>query len=105
MTKLAHKIDWSKGEDEDEDEVPEIVSVSEKSADEDSTNKKPDVQQSTWPWDGVRTKLLSAYTEMCVLSDVIAISKDKRYMVLDPVQTDQPEQRLLAQLFSKKRVS
>ena len=40
-----------------------------------------------------------------MLSDVITIAKDKRYMVLDPVQQEQPDQRQLAQLFSKKRVS
>ena len=104
LTKLAHKIDWTKrAEDDDEDEVPAVASVNEKAAEEESA-KKPDVQQSSWPWDSVRNKLTSAYQEMCVLSDVIAIAKDKRYMVLDPVQQEQPDQRQLAQLFSKKRV-
>jgi len=103
LTKLAHKIDWTKREeDDDEDEVPAVTTVNEKAAEEEST-KKPDVQQSSWPWDSVRNKLTLAYQEMCVLSDVIAIAKDKRYLVLDPVQQEQPEQRQLAQLFSKKR--
>lgn len=104
LTKQAHKIDWTKGEDdEDEEDIPSIASATEKEADEDS--KKTDFQASSWPWDSVRNKLRSALTEVCVLADVITVAKDKRYMVLDPVQQEQPDQRQLAQLFSKKRVS
>lgn len=103
LTKQAHKIDWTKGDAEDDDEdIPSMASTAEKDAEEDS--KKPDFQASNWPWDSVRNKLRSALTEVCVLADVITVSKDKRYMVLDPVQQEQPEQRQLAQLFSKKRV-
>lgn len=72
---------------------------------EEEVLKKVEFQPSSWPWDSVRNKLRSALTEVCVLADVITIAKDKRYMVLDPVQQEQPEQRQLAQLFSKKRVS
>jgi mediator of RNA polymerase II transcription subunit 17 len=71
---------------------------------EEDPNKKPDFQQPSWPWDSVRNKLRLALTELNVLSDVITVAKDKRYMVLDPVQQEQPEQRQLAQLFAKKRV-
>lgn len=106
LTKLAHKIDWFKKEneeDEEEDILP-VATLQEKESDEETT-KKLDVQASSWPWDSVRNKLRSALTEVCVLADVITIAKEKRYMVLDPVQQEQPEQRQLAQLFSKKRVS
>lgn len=75
-----------------------------KQENEEEKDKKSNFQQNVWPWEGVCTKLKSALTEMCVLSDVISISKDKRYMVLDPAQQDTPEQRHLVQLFSKKRV-
>lgn len=103
LTKQAHKIDWMKGDDEeDNEEMPPITSATEKDVEEDS--KKPDLQASSWPWDSVRNKLRSALTEVCVLADVITVAKDKRYMVLDPVQQEQPDQRQLAQLFSKKRV-
>ncbi|XP_046442913.1 mediator of RNA polymerase II transcription subunit 17-like [Daphnia pulex] len=102
LTKQAHKIDWMKGDDEeDNEEMPPITSATEKDVEEDS--KKPDLQASSWPWDSVRNKLRSALTEVCVLADVITVAKDKRYMVLDPVQQEQPDQRQLAQLFSKKR--
>lgn len=104
LTKQAHKIDWTKGDDEEDDEdIPSIASATEKEGDEDS--KKTDFQASSWPWDSVRNKLRSALTEVCVLADVITVAKDKRYMVLDPVQQEQPDQRQLAQLFSKKRVN
>ena len=79
------------------------ASDKDKEAEEDP-NKKPDFQQPSWPWDSVRNKLRLALTELNVLSDVITVAKDKRYMVLDPVQQEQPEQRQLAQLFAKKRV-
>ncbi len=103
LSKLAHKIDWSKGEDEEEEEAPSVAaSTTDKEAEEE---KKPDFQMPSWPWESVRNKLRLALTEINVLSDVITIAKDKRYMVLDPVQQEQPDQRQLAQLFSKKRVS
>jgi len=103
LTKLAHKIDWTKGENEDEELDECVTSVQVKDSEEESS-KKPDIQLSTWPWDSVRNKLRSALTEVCVLADVVTVAKEKRYMVLDPVQQDQPDQRQLAQLFSKKRV-
>lgn len=104
LTKLAHKIDWTKGDDaeEDEDDVPVIAKDKESS--EEEAGKKPDFLASSWPWDSVRNKLRSALTEVCVLADVIAVAKEKHYLVLDPVQVDQPDQRQLAQLFAKKRV-
>lgn len=103
LTKQALKIDWAKDlDEEDENDIPSITGVTDKESEEDS--KKTDVQASSWPWDSVRNKLRLALTEVCVLADVISIAKDKRYMVLDPVQQEQPDQRQLAQLYSKKRV-
>jgi mediator of RNA polymerase II transcription subunit 17 len=99
LTKLAGKIDW-KGEFDGEEETAADGNIIE---DGEETNKKTEF--NVWPWDSVRNRLKSAFTEVCVLSDVITIAKDKRYMVLDPVQQEQPDQRQLAQLFSKKRVS
>lgn len=106
LSKLAHKIDWTRGENEEgnEEEIPtSTMAVLEKEAEEEAS-KKPDIQASSWPWDSVRNKLRSALTEVCVLADVVSVAKEKRYMVLDPVQQEQPDQRQLAQLFSKKRV-
>lgn len=103
MTKQAHKIDWIiREDDENDDDTLSATVTTEKDVEEES--KKADFQTSSWPWDSVRNKLRSALTEVCVLADVLVIAKDKRYMVLDPVQQEQPDQRQLAQLFSKKRV-
>ncbi|XP_057367018.1 mediator of RNA polymerase II transcription subunit 17-like [Daphnia carinata] len=102
LTKQANKIDWIRREDDDNDDDAHSATVTtEKEVEEES--KKADFQTSSWPWDSVRNKLRSALTEVCVLADVLVIAKDKRYMVLDPVQQEQPDQRQLAQLFSKKR--
>lgn len=76
-----------------------------KQENEEDSTKKANFQQAVWPWESVCNKLKSAFTEICVLSDAISIAKDKRYMVLDPVHQDTPEQRQLVHLFSKKRVN
>lgn len=46
----------------------------------------------------------SALTELCVLSDILQLSTQKKYLVLDPVQVDPPEPKLAVQLMYKKRV-
>lgn len=49
--------------------------------------------------------LRASLTEMSVLLDVLNIVKEKRYMVLDPVQTDPPESKTAMHLLSKKKVT
>ena len=46
----------------------------------------------------------SALTECSVLLDVLQVGKDKKYMVLDPVTQEAPEQKTGVQLLAKKRV-
>lgn len=60
-------------------------------------------QPSLWPWDSVRNKLNDALTEICVLSDVISIAKDKRYLVLDPVPEESEETKPIVQVYSRKK--
>lgn len=55
----------------------------EEKAQADEADKDAQFQPSLWPWDSVRNKLNDAFTEVCVLADVISIAKDKRYLVLD----------------------
>lgn len=43
------------------------------------SDSKDAFQSSLWPWDSVRNKLRNALQEVCVLADVLAIAKDKRY--------------------------
>lgn len=60
-------------------------------------------QADLWPWDSVRNKLRDAYTEICVLSDVLAIAKEKRYMVLDPVPQDPADSKPIVQVYARKK--
>lgn len=48
----------------------------------------------------------TSLTEMSVLLDILNVSssKEKRYMVLDPVQQNAPDPKLAVQLMSKRRV-
>ena len=47
----------------------------------------------------------AALTEMNVLLDVLNIAKEKRYMVLDPVQGEPPDNKMGFHLVAKKKVS
>lgn len=58
---------------------------------------------SSWPFDSMRTKLRSALTEICVLNDVLAIAKEKKYMVFDTIKTGFPDQRPIVNLYAKKK--
>ncbi|XP_070578830.1 mediator of RNA polymerase II transcription subunit 17-like [Ptychodera flava] len=100
LTKLAHRIDFNKNDDDDE-------SVEKEKADdkvEEEIGKEPTTfQPPQWPWESVRNKLRTALTEVSVLSDVLNIAKEKRYMVLDPVSQDTPQPKPAIQLLSKKK--
>lgn len=41
--------------------------------------------------------------EICVLADVLAIAKEKRYMVLDPVQQEPIETKPMVQIYARKK--
>lgn len=56
-----------------------------------------------WPWDSVRNKLRDAYTEVCVLSDVLSVAREKRYMVLDPVPQEPQETKPMVQVYARKK--
>ncbi|XP_013784547.1 mediator of RNA polymerase II transcription subunit 17-like [Limulus polyphemus] len=99
LTKLAHKIDFGKVDDDDSQDhlesTPNFCGEEQK--------ELVTFQPSLWPWDSVRTKLRSALTEISVLVDVLNIAKEKRYMVLDPVSQDPPEVKNVAILVAKKK--
>ena len=59
LTKLAHKIDFSKDESEGKGKPTseaEQAEVEEQEEDATKTNQEA-LQPSQWPWDGVRTKM------------------------------------------------
>ncbi|KAK7791432.1 hypothetical protein R5R35_014455 [Gryllus longicercus] len=101
LARLAQKIDFNKV-------IPEEVEKEnsdslEKSDDESSSKDSAAFQSSLWPWDSVRNKLRNALTEVCVLSDVLAIAKEKRYMVLDPVPQEGVETKPMVQVYARKK--
>lgn len=99
MAKYAQKIDFSKT---NEIEVKKEAAEQSDEAKSDSESKDG-FQSNLWPWDTVRNKLRSALTEVCVLADVLAVAKDKRYMVLDPVQQEPLETKSMAQIYARKK--
>ncbi|KAG1652190.1 Mediator of RNA polymerase II transcription subunit 17 [Nymphon striatum] len=112
LTKLAHKIDFAKAENEIITEKEVDQSESSNNSDVDgSKNIQPEVdtkdhastQISQWPWESIRNKLRSALTEICVLGDVLNIVKEKRYMVLDPVSREIQDPKRTTQMMSKKK--
>ncbi|XP_057656069.1 mediator of RNA polymerase II transcription subunit 17 [Diorhabda carinulata] len=97
LAKYAQKIDFSKTSELD-------VKKDESNEDAKSdTDSKDAFQSSLWPWDSVRNKLRSALQEIGVLADVLAISKDKRYLVLDPVQQEPLETKPMVQIYARKK--
>ncbi|XP_046389107.1 mediator of RNA polymerase II transcription subunit 17 isoform X2 [Ischnura elegans] len=101
LSKLAQKIDFSKALTEDIKK--EIADQSDKSDDESAAKDVITYQSSLWPWDSVRNKLRNALTEVCVFADVLAIAKEKRYLVLDPVPQEPQEVKPMVQVFARKK--
>lgn len=97
LTKLAHKIDFRKVDNE----TQEFPQTSE-SHEEENKELVP-FQASLWPWDSVRNKLRAMLTEVSVLVDVLNIAKEKHYMVIDPVSQDVPEPKPVVALLQKKK--
>ncbi|PSN33125.1 Mediator of RNA polymerase II transcription subunit 17 [Blattella germanica] len=101
LAKLAQKIDFSKTTTEDIKK--ENGEQQDKNEDDSTTKEAATFQSSLWPWDSVRNKLRNALTEVCVLADVLAIAKEKRYMVLDPVPQDPMETKPMVQVYARKK--
>lgn len=99
LAKYAQKIDFSKITDVETKKESGEVSDENKT----DTDSKDSFQSNLWPWDSVRNKLKNSYQEVCVLADVLAIAKDKRYMVLDPVQQEQIDTKPMVQIYARKK--
>ncbi|XP_014244593.1 mediator of RNA polymerase II transcription subunit 17 [Cimex lectularius] len=97
LAKLAQKIDFSKAGCED------LKKEESETNEDDVAAKEAAFQSSIWPWDSVRNKLRNAYTEVCVLADVMAIAKEKRYMVLDPIPQELHESKPMTQVYARKK--
>lgn len=102
LTKNASRIDFSKAALENDSAAIKSEDVNDVKSEE-GTRDPAAFQSSLWPWDAVRNKLRDAYTEVCVLSDVLAIAKEKRYMVLDPVPQEAQETKPMVQVYARKK--
>ncbi len=105
LAKLAHRIDFTKSEGEDNEAVtPE----GEKESKKNDTKEEAAVASAAgqWPWESVHSKLRCALTEISVLSDILHIcrwARDPRYMVLDQVSQEQTQSKQIVQLLDKKK--
>lgn len=106
LTRNAGRIDFSKDLDDAETKIvasTKISSIKEENKEEED-GKDPDrFNANLWPWDSVRNKLRDALTEVCVLSDVLAIAKRKQYMVLDPVPQEPQQIKPMVQVYARKK--
>ncbi|XP_071962267.1 mediator of RNA polymerase II transcription subunit 17-like [Antedon mediterranea] len=91
LAKLAQKIDFDKVEEE------------EKKEEADNADGTTSFQHPQWPWESVRNKLRTAFTEICVLSDILHIGQEKKYLVFDPVNQEAPPHRQVLKLVTKKK--
>lgn len=80
----------------------EVVEKKDENGDKSDQEKDANKTQPA-PWDSVRNKLRDALTEICVLSDVLAVAKEKRYMVLDPVPQEPSETKPIVQVYARKK--
>ncbi|XP_036147332.1 mediator of RNA polymerase II transcription subunit 17 isoform X2 [Monomorium pharaonis] len=99
LAKIAQKIDFSKTNGEEIKK--EQLEGNEKN--EEDTKDSVLFQSFLWPWDSVRNKLRNALTEVCVLADVLAIAKEKNYMVLDPVPQELVDVKPMLQVYARKK--
>lgn len=55
------------------------------------------------PFENILQKLKDAYTEVSVLHDVLAVAKEKHYLVLDPVPQEPQEVKQMALIYARKK--
>ncbi|XP_031429943.1 mediator of RNA polymerase II transcription subunit 17 isoform X2 [Clupea harengus] len=103
LARLAQRIDFNQSDDSNDEDVSSSDAQWRQEQEEEEGVVR--FQPSLWPWDSVRTALRGALTEMCVLHDVLAVVKEKKYMALDPVSQDSATAKVpqVLQLVSKKR--
>lgn len=104
LARNAARIDFSKDIDESETSNGySAKSTIKEEKDDESLAESDRFNANLWPWDSVRNRLRDAMTEVCVLSDVLAIAKRKQYMVLDPVPQDSPQLKPMVQIYARKK--
>lgn len=99
LSQLIAKIDFNQPIEELKEELERPVDAEE----DETTRPRPQLPAFSWPFESMRTKLRTALTEICVLIDVLAIAKEKKYMVFDAVAPKPIDQRPIVNLLAKKR--
>lgn len=95
LTRLIQKIDFNQPIDELKAEVDNL--------DDDKDQRPTTSHAALWPFESMRNKVRTALTEICVLHDLLLISKEKKYMVFDTVSAECEETRPIVQLLTKKK--
>ena len=95
LTRNAAKINFSK--------TTETAEGEKKEEDEPAAASVTSPQSNLAPFENILHKLKDAYTEVSVLHDVLAIAKEKHYLVLDPVPTEPPETKQMALVYARKK--
>uniref|UniRef100_A0A6G1SGX6 Mediator of RNA polymerase II transcription subunit 17 n=1 Tax=Aceria tosichella TaxID=561515 RepID=A0A6G1SGX6_9ACAR len=105
LSQLIQRIDFYQPIDELREELERAKTTSDDDDEEDASAQASNqlVPGSLWPFDVMRTKLRVALTEISALYDVLAIAKEKKYMVFDAVNPKQTDQRPIVALMAKKR--
>lgn len=103
LSRNATRIDFTKISNDDD--LDETFDIDDLNAEIDAEEEKDPAQfqPNLWPWDSIRNKLRDAFTEVSVLSDVLSIAKEKKYMVLDPVPQEPPEVKPMVHVYAKKK--
>lgn len=96
LAQLAHKIDFSKTKQEGEENDVGLDSLEDKS-------DKPLFQPSLWPWDSVRNKLRNTLTNLCVLTDVLSVARENKYLSLDAVSQVEAPPKPTVRLLTKRK--
>lgn len=78
------------------------VSDSEKKEDDEVAVATP-ATSNIAPFENILQKLKDAFTEVSVLHDVLAVSKEKHYLILDPVPQDPSECKQMALVYARKK--
>lgn len=93
-------------EDVEDGEQDELVSFGVEGGKPKETRvQRPDPGQIVWSLDSVRNKLRSAHMEVAILTDILALSKERKYMRVESAVSDPVESKAHFNMNIKKKVN
>ncbi|RDD42987.1 Mediator of RNA polymerase II transcription subunit 17 [Trichoplax sp. H2] len=99
LLQFAQQIDFNQLFDHGDEENDNASTTNEKEENSMSANQTV----ATRPWDSVQSSLRSALVEISALADLLKVSGQKKYVVLDPVQGEKSSSSSMVQLLAKKK--